>query len=174
MSFAKWTWVGLAFVVAGWVLIFAAALFSAPAGGFLSGYNGAGSSPLLSIIGQTAVFSGLGIVLLGILSRGVHAVEALSEELAFVRTQTTDDPAEQYAASPQAQVVAAPQAAPALATATATPPAPVSQKAPEIVSRGEISGREYVLFADGTVGVETLLGRRRFRTLGDAREFIGA
>ena len=34
--------------------------------------------------------------------------------------------------------------------------------------------RDYVLFRDGSVVVETLLGPRRFLSLSEAQEFIGA
>ena len=43
----------------------------------------------------------------------------------------------------------------------------------EIVERGRLKDRAYVLFADGTVEVETLLGMRRFASLGDAEGFVG-
>ena len=36
----------------------------------------------------------------------------------------------------------------------------------------EPSRRPYRTFADGSVEVETILGTRRFATMGDARDFI--
>ena len=42
----------------------------------------------------------------------------------------------------------------------------------EAIENGLIRDRGYVLFADGTVEVETLLGPRRFASLDEAQEFI--
>jgi hypothetical protein len=44
----------------------------------------------------------------------------------------------------------------------------------EIVTRGALNGRDYVLFRDGSVVVETLMGPRRFISITEAQEFIGA
>ncbi len=43
----------------------------------------------------------------------------------------------------------------------------------KIVERGRLKNSAYVLFGDGSVEVETLLGLRRFASLGEAYEFIG-
>jgi hypothetical protein len=49
------------------------------------------------------------------------------------------------------------------------------QRSPsEVVTRGALNGRDYVLFRDGSVVVETLLGPRRFSSITEAQEFIGA
>jgi hypothetical protein len=42
----------------------------------------------------------------------------------------------------------------------------------QIVERGWVKDRAYVLFTDGAVEVETMLGRRQFPSLQDAKEFI--
>ena len=41
-----------------------------------------------------------------------------------------------------------------------------------IVERGWVKDRAYVLYIDGTVEIETMLGRRIFASLRDAQEFI--
>lgn len=51
---------------------------------------------------------------------------------------------------------------------------PSANKKVTIVKRGEIEGRRYVVFTDGTVIVETKFGRRRFSSIKDAHEFVGA
>jgi hypothetical protein len=51
-----------------------------------------------------------------------------------------------------------------------TPKPPASEA--EAIENGLIRDRGYVLFADGTVEVETLLGPRRFASLEEAQEFI--
>lgn len=42
----------------------------------------------------------------------------------------------------------------------------------KIPERGWVKDRAYVLFTDGSVEVETMLGRRMFPSLQDAQEFI--
>ncbi|HLH10393.1 MAG TPA: hypothetical protein VKV77_00780 [Methylovirgula sp.] len=42
-----------------------------------------------------------------------------------------------------------------------------------VVQRGRLKDRPYVLFGDGSVEVETLLGLRRFASFKEAHEFIG-
>jgi hypothetical protein len=44
----------------------------------------------------------------------------------------------------------------------------------DVVTRGELNGRDYVLYRDGSVLIETLLGPRRFASISEAQEFIGA
>ena len=58
-------------------------------------------------------------------------------------------------------------------SASASPAAP-GLPAAEPIATGEMNGRRYALFADGSVELLTLLGRRRFRTIAHAREFVGA
>lgn len=48
------------------------------------------------------------------------------------------------------------------------PPPPESQ----VIAEGEIQGRTYRHFSDGSVEISTLLGMRRFASLTDARQFI--
>jgi hypothetical protein len=43
----------------------------------------------------------------------------------------------------------------------------------KVVERGRLKDRPYVLFGDGSIEVQTLLGLRRFASFKDAREFIG-
>ncbi len=43
----------------------------------------------------------------------------------------------------------------------------------EPVAVGSLNGREYKLFGDGSVEMETILGKRRFASILDAREFVG-
>lgn len=53
------------------------------------------------------------------------------------------------------------------------PPTPVIQM-PQLIDEGEMMGRAYRLFSDGSIEIATLLGLRRFASLSDARHFIGA
>jgi hypothetical protein len=54
----------------------------------------------------------------------------------------------------------------------ANPPPPPSLP-PHVIAEGELAGRYYRHFSDGSVEIATLLGLRRFESLMDAREFIG-
>lgn len=40
------------------------------------------------------------------------------------------------------------------------------------IGSGALSGREYTVFDDGSIEIETILGRRRFASILDAREFV--
>ncbi|MGA2637450.1 hypothetical protein [Methylocella sp.] len=74
------------------------------------------------------------------------------------------------------------QSSPAAANyRAAQAPAPVATKAiarqqpaqpRKILERGWVKDRAYVLFVDGSVEVETMLGRRIFPSLQEAQEFI--
>jgi hypothetical protein len=61
------------------------------------------------------------------------------------------------------------QAAPAAVLEISLPP-PLP---PHLISEGELAGRLYRHYSDGSVEIATLLGLRRFDSLMDAREFIG-
>ncbi|MBX2806939.1 MAG: hypothetical protein KTR19_13275 [Hyphomicrobiales bacterium] len=62
-------------------------------------------------------------------------------------------------------------ALPARSKPLETPPAAAPKET--VVERGDIDGRRYIAFTDGTVIVETKFGRRRFGSIKDAQDFIG-
>jgi hypothetical protein len=77
------------------------------------------------------------------------------------------------------QGIAAMASAPGPAAPIATMPAQShmlmpQRSASDVVTRGALNGRDYILFRDGSVVVETLLGARRFPSITEAQEFIGA
>lgn len=54
-------------------------------------------------------------------------------------------------------------------------PAPLPPPAPrKPFIGGKLAGREYMEFDDGTIEIDTLIGRRRFISIDAAREFVGA
>jgi len=54
-------------------------------------------------------------------------------------------------------------------------PAPLPPPAPrKPFIGGKLAGREYVQFDDGSIEIDTLIGRRRFISIDAAREFVGA
>jgi hypothetical protein len=94
-------------------------------------------------ISQATILSGFGLAILGALQTGFGALKQFFDRV----IERTARPSE-------------------------TPP---QRKNPDIkvVERGRLKDRPYVLFGDGTIEVETLLGLRRFTSFRDAREFIG-
>lgn len=99
--------------------------------------------PRLEMIAQITILSGFGVAILGALQTGFGALNKFFES---VLARTTQSPGK----------------------ASAQPHARQRQ----IVERGWVKDRAYVLFTDGAVEVETMLGRRHFPSLQDAKEFI--
>lgn len=93
-------------------------------------------------IAECTILSGFGIAILGALQTGFGATKGFLEA-ALMRS-----------APPPTKVVG---------------PAARQKK---IAERGWVKDRAYVLFVDGSVEVETMLGRRLFASLQDAQEFI--
>lgn len=142
MSFDKMTWVGFMIVALGWTL-----LLSAPQLldflASLSGRTGGSAGFDAVAIAECTILSGFGIAIIGALQTGFGATKC------FV------DAATARAVPPPTKVVG---------------PAGVRPK--KIAERGWVKDRAYVLFVDGSVEVETMLGRRLFPSLQEAREFI--
>jgi prepilin-type processing-associated H-X9-DG protein len=142
MNFDKMTWIGLMIVALGWTL-----LFSSPQlADFLASVSGrTGSTAALDAAGiaQCTILSGFGIAILGALQTGFGVTRGYLEA-ALTRTSP-----------PPTKVVGSSAA---------------RQK--KIAERGWVKDRAYVLFVDGSVEVETMLGRRLFASLQDAQEFI--
>jgi hypothetical protein len=162
MPFPKLTWVGLLIATLGWGFILSYPLI-AP---FMSGGGQMmGSSEparFIPILGENAIMTGLAVALLGALEKALRLLGKIAANSGQQR---------------QPQRSSAPLTAPAGPIASPPPAAPIlmSQRAPhEVVTRGALNGREYVLFRDGSVVVETLLGARRFGSITEAQEFIGA
>jgi hypothetical protein len=56
---------------------------------------------------------------------------------------------------------------------TAEMPAPAPAPRQPVIG-GKLAGREFLEFDDGSIEIDTLVGRRRFISLDAAREFVGA
>jgi hypothetical protein len=94
-------------------------------------------------IAECAILTGLGIAIVGALQTGFGTLKTFFEDL-FERTGKMRLKSA-GSAQPQKKMV---------------------------VERGRLKDRAYVLYLDGTVEVETMLGRRIFSSLRDAQEFI--
>jgi hypothetical protein len=59
----------------------------------------------------------------------------------------------------------------ALSAGPVPPPLP---EPPKPVVGGKLAGREFLEYQDGSIEIDTLIGRRRFASLEAAREFVGS
>lgn len=130
----------------------------------------------MAAIAQSAIISGFGVGIIGALQTGFGALNCFFAAVLARSGQARAQTAAPAAAYPVAQT----QAPAANYRAAAQTPAPAAkaiarqQPAPprKILERGWVKDRAYVLFADGSVEVETMLGRRIFPSLQEAQEFI--
>lgn len=99
----------------------------------------------IAVVSQATILTGFGLAILGALQTGFGALKRFFDMI-LERTSRT---------APKMSV-----------------DMPRTEKA-SVVERGLLKDRPYVLFGDGSIEVETLLGMRRFTSLQDAYEFIG-
>ena len=71
----------------------------------------------------------------------------------------------------RAKLIEPPRAIPPLRMDPVPPTLPAPPKA---VVGGQLAGREFLEYDDGSIEIDTLVGRRRFVSLDAAREFVGA
>lgn len=169
MPFPRLTWAGLLIATLGWGLLLSYPLL-APSVLVASGAAEIRDpGRFILVFGENAVVTGLAIALLGAFERALRLLGRIAGSAGQVRT-----PAKSSApVAPSAPVQAA--AYPAAATLPMQTPMLMSQRSStDVVTRGALNGRDYVLFRDGSVVVETLLGARRFPSITEAQEFIGA
>lgn len=163
-------WGGACFLFAGWAmvlyepLIFPAFLHSG-AGSFLPkpGYH-------LPIIGQSAIITGIGLTLVSLaiqlmrllIKLGTIGTASAQPTIQAVQTAERQTPTQITAENCKNRVI------PPVQKRAARNPAR------EVITRGALNGRGYVLFRDGSVVVETLLGPKRFESMTDAQDYIAA
>jgi prepilin-type processing-associated H-X9-DG protein len=175
MIFDRLTWIGFMIVAAGWALLLSAPALN-EAAAHLSG-RAPEAAPLVNVpaIAQSAILSGFGVSIIGALQTGFGVLDrffaAVLARSGQARAQTSPSSAAYPAAqspAPAANYRAAPPAAPAARAIARQQPA----QPRKILERGWVKDRAYVLFVDGSVEVETMLGRRIFPSLQEAQEFI--
>lgn len=123
---------------------------------------------VLAIVGPfVGVPSAAGLVVLALAiavqAGGLLLAAQMNEELATLLAMPATEPK---------------PATPSVAVEPVTPPplsAPVrpARKALQVLSRGEIDGRAYAVFMDGSIEIETIFGPRWFASVDLAHEFIG-
>ncbi|WP_036261326.1 hypothetical protein [Methylocapsa aurea] len=142
MIFDRLTWIGLMIVALGWTLLLSAVQLTDLVASLSGRVMGGGSLPMAGIA-ECTILSGFGMAILGALQTGFGALNKFFDAV-LART-----------AQPS----------------TKTAPQPASRQR-KVIERGWVKDRAYILFVDGSVEVETLLGRRLFPSLQDAQEFI--
>jgi hypothetical protein len=142
MIFDRLTWVGFIVIALGWVLLFSAPELAELVASITGRSMNAGYVNMPTIALGT-IFSGFGIAILGALQTGFGTLNKFFDSV-LERTAKTSPAA--LASRPE--------------------------QSRKIVERGWLKDRAYVLFMDGSVEIETMLGRRLFPSLQDAQEFI--
>jgi len=167
MPFPRLTWAGLLIATLGWGLLLSYPLL-APSVLVSSGATEIRDpARFILVFGENAIVTGLAIALLGAFERALRLLGRIAGGAGQMRA-----PAKPVAPPivPPAPVHAAQPAPMPLQT-----PMLMSQRAAtDVVTRGALNGRDYVLFRDGSVMLETLLGARRFPSITEAQEFIGS
>ena len=152
MPFPRLTWAGLLVATLGWGLLLSYPLLASYSGTVAGGAEMRDPARFILIFGENAVVTGLAVALLGAMEKAISLLGRQSS------TPSSPKPAAPPRQSPTTQ----------------SPQLMGPRQTSEIVTKGAMSGRDYVLFRDGSVVVETLLGPRRFLSLTEAQEFIGA
>jgi hypothetical protein len=143
-----------------------------------------------------AVFAGLGVLSIGIFAIGYSALLSESPEvwihrlMALAVTQSILIAAVTMKLWPvierrrslvrvgsqsserQASAIERRREAPSLSPNLSVPP-PLPEP-PKPVVGGKLAGREFLEYQDGSIEIDTLIGRRRFASLEAAREFVGS
>jgi hypothetical protein len=172
--------VGLGVLVAGWALLAADPL--------LAPFLPIGTGGIFVKLGQSAIMTGAALAIIGLGLSGTRQGQTESgdqdwldgaETEAVVRAVTTPPPAPPVERPAMAELPKFETMRPEVAPAKE--PERLGISALEmtglggmvVVARGQVDDRCFLVLSDGTIVIETLLGQRRFKTLVDARDFIG-
>jgi hypothetical protein len=166
MPFPKMTWAGLLIATLGWGFILSYPLIVAIVPDAGPGARVSDPARFVPILGENAIMTGLAIAVLGALEKALRLLGKIAGNGNQMRHQ-------QPTGSRNSVPLAAAPAGPISPTLGPTPMLMPQRSPNEVVTRGALNGRDYVLFRDGSVVVETLLGPRRFASITEAQEFIG-
>lgn len=190
MPFPRLTWAGLLVATLGWGFLLAFPLLAPQEA------TGAASGDIhdpgrfIVIFGENAVMTGFALALLGalervltLLGRNVSMAPAPSRPGHRQNNNQVSMPNQGHSAhAPTAPFLSQRFANELLAHRSSnggssprmSDDGPPPRAPNDVITRGALNGRDYVLFRDGSVVVETLLGPRRFPSIAEAQEFIGA
>jgi hypothetical protein len=156
MPFPRLTWAGLLVATLGWGLLLSYPLLSSVGAPVAGAHEIRDPARFILIFGENALITGLAIALLGAMEKTISLLSRNSS------------------ANSQPKAASAPMMQRSNPTLSVSPQLMTPRQTNEVVTKGALAGRDYVLFRDGSVVVETLLGPRRFLSLTEAQEFIGA
>ena len=138
--------------------------------------------PLLRILGQTgtalgqhylvtlfecALFTGFVVILVGALQAGFGALDRFFD--AILRRSGKNE----QLPPPPRRVVAESKSPQAQVSAVQERPVLKSRLPPKVMDEGFLRGRTYALYSDGSVEVDTLLGRKKFESMDAAITYLG-
>ena len=169
MIFERLTWIGLMIVAAGWALLLSAPQLTEGIA-HVAGRSAESTTLNISAIAQCGIVSGFGLGIIGALQTGFGALNKFFEAV-LARSQQSRAQASRPSLAPT-QDAARAAAEPLRHTAAKSVARPAPAQSRKIQERGWVKDRAYVLFTDGSVEVETMLGRRKFPSLQEAQEFI--
>jgi hypothetical protein len=141
MIFERLTWVGFMIVALGWALLFSAPQMTELLTSLTGRSMNAGYLNTPTIALCT-VLTGFGVAILGALQTGFGALNKFFESVLERTVKSGASALTNRAEQPR-----------------------------KIIERGWLKDRAYVLFMDGSVEIETMLGRRLFPSLQEAQEF---
>lgn len=163
MPFPRLTWVGLLIATLGWGFLLSYPLLTPSVLVSSAGTEVRDPARFVLLFGENALFTGFAIAVLGALERALRLLGRIAGNPGQIRVPSRPSVASLSSAPPHAP------------PAAAQPHMLMPQRAVgDVVTRGALNGRDYILFRDGSVVVETLLGARRFPSITEAQEFIGA
>jgi len=142
MIFDKLTWVDFMIVALGWALLFSSPQLTELLASFTGRSMNAGYINMPTIA-LCMILTGFGVAILGALQTGFGALNNFFDS---VLERTAKSGTNVRVNRPEQPRI--------------------------IIERGWLKDRAYILFMDGSVEIETMLGRRLFPSLQDAQEFI--
>jgi hypothetical protein len=161
IQFGKLTWVGLMIVAFGWTLLLSGVSLADIVNRLSGHVSPAVVAINTGIVAQTTILTGFSIAILGLLQTGFSALNRFFDSVLERTAKRQDD-------TGQAPLISGSRGgvSPSQRPGTAS-------KRPKIVERGLLKDRAYVLFGDGSIEVQTMLGLRRFQSFKEAADFIG-
>jgi len=164
LQFGKLTWVGLMIATFGWALLLSG-ISLADIVNRISGHaSPAAVSINMGVVAQSTIMTGFSIAVLGLLQTGFSALNRFFDS---VLERTAKRP--EHDLGPAPAIPGQRSAPPVYSQRSAAAP----KQRSKIVERGLLKDRAYVLFGDGSVEVQTMLGLRRFQSFREAADFIG-
>lgn len=129
---------------------------------------------LISPIAGLFLMSAVALVLVGAVLVGAH----IQNELAQIAMKATSQPAPPTPALPELDALGLLAASNPGSDVASSVQVPVKQPAARIQTRtvlhtGQVEGRDYSVFTDGSIEIDTAFGRRWFESVDHAHEFIG-